>query len=571
MSPTPTPVIIRPVPIEAIDRSRNHRLRPEDEPEIRGLMDSIRSAGQLQPVRVYEAHPDYQPDCRHEYVLGFGARRCEAIERLGLRDVLAIVHPAAPDEKIEAARAVENLHRKDITPIEEAMAVEQVIRAVGRDNFATEAELHEEVASQLGRSVRWVQDHAYFSRLTPAVRELAMAAELPAGHLREIAKVGDPYRQLNIAGRVSGLDEQALRLDDDTEVDDCLRAHLQEDLDRIREKSFRRQTLAETQKLVQAGLGSLRRVQWDLSLRIIDDEQTLPPCDGCPHNSATDPDLFGFTTGEEAICSNPTCYEAKARKADEAREELRKKFVRGKRSKMPSAEEVREAAPAILDPKKAAGFVRREVKKALEDKPARSTSAGGGDSGREPTEHEKALVRFATAEDAWCEIAAKRVWEAMRAHDRYESWLAFWITDAIRAEMSWASGWGHPVVNYWAGNPCTVNPTPPKEISAGAEKLLAAMREGVLGAVHNAPVTVGSWVEISVNLVDVNPLLMTRVIEILGVQIDPAPTWADFAPKGKPEPANEAPAGKKAAGKKKAGSKKKGKKGKKAKGKGVAS
>src|ERR1041384_74066 len=112
---------LREIPLEDIDRSRNHRIpKPGDAEKLEGVRKSIEACGQLQPVRVYERGED-QKDKRHKepYILGFGNRRCKAMEMLGHKTVLAVIYPPASDADIAQARAVENIHREDITPLEE--------------------------------------------------------------------------------------------------------------------------------------------------------------------------------------------------------------------------------------------------------------------------------------------------------------------------------------------------------------------------------------------------------------------------------------------------------------------
>lgn len=131
------------VPIDQIDRSRNHRIeRPGDDGRVAALTASIKAAGQLQPVRVYECGPQQKKaGCKQPYVLGFGDRRCRALLALGRKTVRAVVFGPVTDAEIEQARAIENLHRQDITPLEEVRAVDALLKAVkadrrGRDSIS---------------------------------------------------------------------------------------------------------------------------------------------------------------------------------------------------------------------------------------------------------------------------------------------------------------------------------------------------------------------------------------------------------------------------------------------------
>jgi ParB/RepB/Spo0J family partition protein len=116
---------IRDIELSEIDRSRNHRIpTPGDAERIEALKQSIEACGQLQPIRVYERGEGQKHGRKDKpYILGFGDRRCAAVQLLGRRTIRAMVFGPASDIEIAQARAIENLHRQDITPLEEVRAV----------------------------------------------------------------------------------------------------------------------------------------------------------------------------------------------------------------------------------------------------------------------------------------------------------------------------------------------------------------------------------------------------------------------------------------------------------------
>lgn len=104
---------VKEIPVASIDRDvSNHRL-VEDEERIRELAESIEAHGLQQPVRVYEKDGG-------RYTLGFGFRRLAAHELLERETIPAFVEKPASDKDIRAAQAIENLHRQDLHPLEEA-------------------------------------------------------------------------------------------------------------------------------------------------------------------------------------------------------------------------------------------------------------------------------------------------------------------------------------------------------------------------------------------------------------------------------------------------------------------
>ena len=205
---------LREIPLDQIDRSRNYRIpMPGDAEKLASIQASIQSSGQLQPVRVYE-RGDHQKDKKHKepYILGFGNRRCKALELLGKTSVLAIIFPPATDADIAQARAVENLHRQDITPLEEVQAVTDVLDAIKADSTFT-GDCYEEAATRLGCLPSWVKDRDYLHRLSKPVQKFALRADLPGGHLRELAKVGGPADQMRLACEMAGAPARAFPAD----------------------------------------------------------------------------------------------------------------------------------------------------------------------------------------------------------------------------------------------------------------------------------------------------------------------------------------------------------------------
>jgi ParB family chromosome partitioning protein len=148
-----------------------------DEETLAELASSIAQLGVLQPVLVRRVGEGYQ--------LIAGERRWRAARRAGLTTVPAIVRTSDDVRAVEQA-LVENLHRQDLTPLEEAAAFQQLI-----EDFEL---THDDVAQRVGKSRSTVTNTLRLLGLPPAVQHLLADGKLSAGHAR--ALLGTPDRAL---------------------------------------------------------------------------------------------------------------------------------------------------------------------------------------------------------------------------------------------------------------------------------------------------------------------------------------------------------------------------------------
>ncbi|HEY3687952.1 MAG TPA: ParB/RepB/Spo0J family partition protein [Streptosporangiaceae bacterium] len=167
-----------------------------DEDALDELSASIREVGLLQPVVVRRAGPG-----RYELIMG--ERRWRATQRAGLREIPAIIRDTDDDELLREA-LIENLHREQLNPLEEAAAYQQLLEEFG----AT----HDGLAKKIGRSRPHITNTLRLLNLPPAVQRRVAAGVLSAGHARALLSVSDPERQEHLAYRVvaEGLSVRAL-------------------------------------------------------------------------------------------------------------------------------------------------------------------------------------------------------------------------------------------------------------------------------------------------------------------------------------------------------------------------
>ncbi len=148
-----------------------------DEDSLGELSASIAQVGVLQPILVRPV------DGRYELIAG--ERRWRAAQRAGLTTVPAVVRTTNDVSSVEQA-LVENLHRADLTPLEEAAAYQQLIE----DFHLT----HDDVAQRVGRSRSTITNTLRLLGLPPVVQHLLADGKLTAGHAR--ALLGTPDRAL---------------------------------------------------------------------------------------------------------------------------------------------------------------------------------------------------------------------------------------------------------------------------------------------------------------------------------------------------------------------------------------
>jgi ParB family chromosome partitioning protein len=158
------------------------------EASLRELADSIRGRGILQPILAEE-------DGEGRYIIIAGERRWRAAGLAGLEEVPVIVRSYSEPEKLEIA-LIENLHREDLTPIEEARAYRELMSVSGLGQ--------EELASRLGKNRSTVANSLRLLKLPPAMQEALNKRELSPGHARAILSVVNPSDMHILFQRIIG-------------------------------------------------------------------------------------------------------------------------------------------------------------------------------------------------------------------------------------------------------------------------------------------------------------------------------------------------------------------------------
>ena len=223
---------LREVPVASV-RPNPHQPRQHfDEESLSALTASVRELGVLQPVLVREVGTG-------EYELIAGERRWRAAKRGGLPTIPVVVRTADDLASLEQA-VVENLHRQDLNPLEEAAAYQQLLE----DFHMT----HEQLATRVGKSRATVTNMLRLFQLPPGIQKLVAEGSLSAGHARALLGTPDRAFQESLARKAvqEGLSVRA--------VEEAVRARtdLEPGADASKEPS--------TPKLRQAGMHELEQL-----------------------------------------------------------------------------------------------------------------------------------------------------------------------------------------------------------------------------------------------------------------------------------------------------------------------
>jgi ParB family transcriptional regulator, chromosome partitioning protein len=175
------------LPIDAIRPNAAQPRQAFDEEAMSELVHSIREVGLLQPVVVRRSGAD-------SYELVMGERRLRAAQQAGLTTIPAIIRDTDDTAMLRDA-LLENLHRSQLNPLEEASAYQQLLEDFGCT--------HEELAERIGRSRPQISNTIRLLKLGPAVQRKVAAGVLSAGHARALlALEGGPEGQEELAARI---------------------------------------------------------------------------------------------------------------------------------------------------------------------------------------------------------------------------------------------------------------------------------------------------------------------------------------------------------------------------------
>ncbi len=174
------------LPIDQVAPNHRQPRHVFEEEALAELVHSITEVGLLQPVVVRRTGAE-------SYELVMGERRWRASQEAGLTTIPAIVRETEDSDMLRDA-LLENLHRAQLNPLEEAAAYGQLL-----DDFGC---THDDLAQRIGRSRPQISNTLRLLKLSPAVQRRVAAGVLSAGHARALLSVDDGDLQDRLAQRV---------------------------------------------------------------------------------------------------------------------------------------------------------------------------------------------------------------------------------------------------------------------------------------------------------------------------------------------------------------------------------
>lgn len=188
---TTSPVgVLADLPVAAISPNPNQPRVHFDEETLSELTASIAEMGVLQPILVRPIGEHDAMSTARTYELIAGERRWRAAQRAGLTTIPAVIRNTDDASSVEQA-LVENLHRQDLTALEEAAAYQQLIEDFGLT--------HDQLSTRVGKSRSAITNSLRLLGLPPAVQRLLADGQLSAGHARALLGTPDRSRQERLA------------------------------------------------------------------------------------------------------------------------------------------------------------------------------------------------------------------------------------------------------------------------------------------------------------------------------------------------------------------------------------
>ena len=181
---------LRQIPIERLQRGQYQPRIDMRQDTLEDLANSIRAQGVVQPI---VARPIRSPDGFERFEIVAGERRWRAAQMAGLAEIPAVIREV-PDEGAIAMSLIENIQRENLNPLEEARALDRLIR----DFNLT----HAEAADAVGRSRASVSNLLRLQELSEKVKPMLESRNIEMGHARALLAITDPVQQYDAARQV---------------------------------------------------------------------------------------------------------------------------------------------------------------------------------------------------------------------------------------------------------------------------------------------------------------------------------------------------------------------------------
>jgi ParB family chromosome partitioning protein len=187
---------VRNVPIDRVDPSPDQPRLAMDQDALDDLAASVREHGILQPILV-------RPALSGRYQIVAGERRWRAARMAGLVTIPALIEDLDDDTALEIA-IIENLQREDLSPLDEALMYDRMIREHGYSV--------RRLAQKLGKDKGYLENRLRLADAPPEVKELVSVRKDTLSHAYELMKVQDPRRRRRLAEQVARGELSLVRL-----------------------------------------------------------------------------------------------------------------------------------------------------------------------------------------------------------------------------------------------------------------------------------------------------------------------------------------------------------------------
>jgi ParB/RepB/Spo0J family partition protein len=181
------PSSVRNIPVDRVDPNPNQPRLAIDQAGLDDLTASVKEHGVLQPILV-------RPLPAGRYQLVAGERRWRAATAAGMETIPALIEDIDDETAIEIS-VIENLQREDLSPIDEAMIYDKMIRQHGYSI--------RKLAQKLGKDKGYLENRLRLADAPDEIRELVSVRKDTLSHAYELLKVTDPKKRRKLAEMVS--------------------------------------------------------------------------------------------------------------------------------------------------------------------------------------------------------------------------------------------------------------------------------------------------------------------------------------------------------------------------------
>jgi ParB family chromosome partitioning protein len=181
------PAAVRNIPVDKVTPNPNQPRLAMDKAGLEDLTNSVREHGVLQPILV-------RPQPNGHYQLIAGERRWRAAQGAGMQAIPALIEEIDDETALEIS-VIENLQREDLSPIDEALIYDKMIREHGYSI--------RKLAQKLGKDKGYLENRLRLADAPPEIRELVSLRKDTLSHAYELLKVDDPKKRKHLADMVA--------------------------------------------------------------------------------------------------------------------------------------------------------------------------------------------------------------------------------------------------------------------------------------------------------------------------------------------------------------------------------